>query len=118
MDEIGSYPPEGGNKLLTVQLLKLTDVTGDGVVNEIVIKNYLGVCGFFDGLVVGIDPGNGRLRLYSDWIFRFEPNNKGLASSIIECGDHGSRVRERKEYAYDKVGQKFIQTKETSEKCQ
>ena len=97
------------NKTLEkLDLIQLTDYTGDGKKNEFqLIINYTG-CGFRDHMIIGFNEDDGNIMGYPIvddgnkfyWLDRFEPVG-GFLSIIYDCGDHGNDNYRRKDYKFN-----------------
>ena len=104
------------NKLKVEELIDLKDYTGDGNANEFILTTTSGGCGFYENLVVGYDVSTDSVRLYSDWIGRFDPV-AGRAYDLFECGDHGSDTRVEKWWEFNEDIEKFILVNEKITEC-
>jgi hypothetical protein len=111
--------PNRPDKLETevVPLLVLKDYTGDSLPFEFLLKTTEGGCGFWDGLVGGYDPETNKAVIYSDWIQRLSPDDKGYFHYLFDCGDHGNDVKVEQDYQFSPAAKRFIQTSEKKTSC-
>ena len=89
-----------------ISLIVLKDLTGDGKTGEFILTTTSGGCGFYENIVVGYDESANAVKLYSDWIMRFNPV-AGKAYDLFECGNHGSEDRVQKWWEFDENIEKF-----------
>ena len=106
------------DKLDGVPLLVMRDYTGDGRENEFLLKTTEGGCGFWDGLVAGYDEKTDRPVVYSDWIFRLNPDKDGNFKLLFECGDHGNTTRLEEWYEFDEGVERFEKVRGKETLCQ
>jgi hypothetical protein len=114
-------PSDASPSAVTPQVAKLlnfADYTGDGRQYEVLFTTTNGGCGFYDGLVAGIDTTQKKLNLYSNWIPRFNPDNKGIFNYLFDCGDHGNTTKVQKQYRYNPAKKYFEVVAQTETPCQ
>ncbi|HUW21600.1 MAG TPA: hypothetical protein VMW41_02920 [Candidatus Bathyarchaeia archaeon] len=114
---VGQYDNKDKDQLETVKLLKLQDYTGDNQEYEFLLTTTAGGCGFWDGLVAGYDPVDKKLVLYSGWLPRLKPNQKGEFDYLFDCGDHGNQTRVESRYQFNPQTKEFEKVWEKETDC-
>jgi len=110
------YENYENDNLRVVNLIDLKDYTGDGKANEFILTTTSGGCGFYENIVAGYDDSADAVKLYSDWIMRFDPV-AGKAYDLIDCGNHGSDVRIEKWWEFNENKGKFELVDEKITEC-
>lgn len=101
-----------------IKLLDFKDMTGDSFPYEFLLTTTGGGCGFYDSLVGGYDAEENKAVLFSNWLPRFSPNEKGEYYYLFECGDHGNTTRVEEKYAFDKINKTFKRVWEKQTPCE
>jgi len=98
------WPSEGETKQKEIiKLLDFQDLTGDGLDYEFLLTTTTGGCSLYNRLVGAYDPDQNKAVLYSNWLFRFEPDSSGKSYYLFDCGDHGNEKKIEKQYQFNKT---------------
>lgn len=106
-----------GGELSRKKLMEFTDLTGDGKPYELRLLTTEGGCGLWYGLVAGYDPETNQVKLYSDWIYQFNPDEKGEYYADFNCGNHGNQTRHESWYKFSQSEKKFMLAEEKYTPC-
>lgn len=119
---------EGSFEMKRVQLLTLSDLTGDGLAHQFQIEVFGGACGHALVLTAGYSQkrneavvypirGENPFRPYY-WHDNFYPNDEGIVEWEFQCADHGNDVYHHQRFVFDKDLEAYVLTESEKVKCE